>query len=228
MAHKINPVAFRLGIQRDWKSRWFNKKNFRNFLEEDFIIRSWLEKKLDKASLESVEITRSGNSITIIIKSARPGIIIGRGGKGLEELQQGLKKELNKIFVERNTKPNYTLKLEIEEIKQPETFASLVAKNIAEQLERRIPFRRVMKQTIEKVSNESGVKGIKVLAKGRLGGAEIARREQLSKGKIPLQNLRANIDYAHAEANTTYGVIGVKVWIYKGEVFSDIESKNKN
>lgn len=226
MAHKINPVAFRLGIQRDWKSRWFNKKNFRNFLEEDFIIRSWLEKKLDKASLESVEITRSGNSITIIIKSARPGIIIGRGGKGLEELQQGLKKELNKIFVERNTKSNYTLKLEIEEIKKPDTFARLVAKNIAEQLERRIPFRRVMKQTVEKVSNESGVKGIKVLAKGRLGGAEIARREQLSKGKIPLQNLRANIDYAHAEAHTTYGVIGVKVWIYKGEVFEDKNRTN--
>lgn len=221
MGHKINPLAFRLGIQKDWKSRWFNIKNRKDFLEEDYTIRYWLEKKLEKASVENVDILRSGNSISVTIKSARPGIIIGRGGKGLEELLIGLKKQLNKIFKARNVKPNYTIKLEIEEIKKPDTYAKLVGKNIAEQLERRIPFRRAMRQMIEKVMNEPGVEGVKILAKGRLGGAEIARREQLAKGKIPLQNLRANIDFANVEAHTTYGVIGIKVWIYKGEVFFD-------
>ncbi len=219
MAHKINPIAFRLGVQKDWKSRWFNIKNFKFFLEEDFTIREWLGKKLEKASLESVDIVRSGNSVSIVIKSSRPGLIIGRGGKGLEELQTGLKRELGKIYATRKSKLNHSIKLEIEEIKKPESYAKLVAKNIAEQLEKRIPHRRAMKQMIEKVSSESGIKGVKIKAAGRLGGAEIARKEQLSKGKIPLQNLRADIDYAQAEAHTTYGVIGVKVWLYKGEVF---------
>ena len=223
MGHKINPLAFRLGIQKDWKSRWFDVKNFKAYLEEDYVARTWIEKKLEKASVDSVDIFRSGNSISIVIKSARPGIIIGRGGKGLEDLQAGLKRELNKIFKKRGVKPTYTVKLEIEEVKKPEAQARLVAKNIAEQLERRIPFRRVMKQTVEKVMNEPGVEGVKILAAGRLGGAEIARREQLAKGKIPLQNLRADIDYAQAESHTTYGVIGVKVWIYKGEVFADAQ-----
>lgn len=219
MGHKINPLAFRLGVQKDWKSRWFNVKNLKSYLEEDYIIRTWIEKKLEKASVDSVDILRSGNSISVTIKSARPGIIIGRGGKGLEDLQTGLKKQLNKIFKKRRIKPDYTIKLEIEEIKKPETRARLVGKNIAEQIERRIPFRRAMKQAIEKVMNEPGIEGIKIVAKGRLGGAEIARREQLAKGKIPLQNLRADIDYAHVESHTTYGIIGIKVWIYRGEVF---------
>lgn len=221
MAHKINPIAFRLGWQQDWKSRWFNTKNFRHYLEEDFAIRSWLEKKLAKASLESVEIVRSGNSIGVVIKSARPGLVIGRGGKGLEELQQGLKCELDKIYAARGSKLNHSLKLEIEEIKKPDSYARLVAKNIAEQLEKRIPHRRAMKQMIEKISGESGIKGVRIKVAGRLGGAEIARREQLAKGKIPLQNLRADIDYGQAEAQTTYGVIGVKVWLYKGERFRE-------
>ncbi len=222
MAHKINPIAFRLGIQKDWKSRWYNDKKFRDFLEEDFILRRWLEKKLEKASLESIDITRSANQISLNIKSSRPGLIIGRGGKGLEELQQGLENEIAKLYRSRKlpVKQNYTLKLEIEEIKKPEMFARLVAKNVAEQLVRRMPFRRVMKQTIEKVMGEQVVKGIRIMLKGRLGGAEIARREHLSKGKIPLQNLRADIDYAHEEAHTTYGAIGIKVWLYRGEVFS--------
>lgn len=221
MSHKINPVAFRLGLQKDWKSRWFNQKNRKNFLEEDFLIRKWLEEKLIKASVESIDIVRSGNSVSIVIKSARPGMVIGRGGKGLDELQQGLKKILSKIYVARNIKFNLTIKLEIEEIKKPEMFARLVAKNIAEQLEKRIPFRRAMRMMIEKVSAEPGIKGIKILSAGRLDGAEIARHEQLTKGSIPLQNLRADIDYGHAEAHTTYGVIGIKVWLYKGEKFEE-------
>ncbi|MDP3800353.1 MAG: 30S ribosomal protein S3 [bacterium] len=221
MGHKINPVAFRLGIQKDWSSRWYSEKNRVVFLREDFSIREFLKNKLVKASVDGVDIVRSGNSISISIRSARPGMIIGRGGKGLDELQQGIKKVLAKIHAEIKTKSNSTIKIEIEEIKKPELFARLVGKNITEQLEKRIPFRRAMKMMAEKVMAEPGIKGIKILAKGRLGGAEIARREQLTKGKIPLQNLRADIDYAHEEAHTTYGVIGVKVWLYKGDKFEE-------
>ncbi|MBI4120438.1 MAG: 30S ribosomal protein S3 [Parcubacteria group bacterium] len=221
MGHKINPTAFRLGVTRDWKSRWFDKKNYREFLEEDFAVRSWLEEKLAKASVESVNITRSANLLSVTIKSARPGLIIGRGGKGLEDLQKGLKQRLTKMSRRASQPLKYNIKLEIEEIKKPDTFARLVAQNVAEQLERRLPFRRVLKQTLEKVINESGVEGIKISVGGRLGGAEIARTEHMSRGKIPLQNLRADIDYAHAEAHTTYGVIGVKVWLYKGDIFAD-------
>ena len=221
MGHKINPVAFRLGIQKDWSSRWYSEKNRIEFLRGDFAIRELLKKKLVKASVDGVDIVRSGNSISISIRSARPGMIIGRGGKGLDELQQDIKKVLGKISAEKKQKLNSTIKIEIEEIKKPELFARLIAKNICEQLEKRIPFRRAMKMTIEKVMSEPVIKGMKVLAKGRLGGAEIARKEQLTRGKIPLQNLRADIDYAHEEANTTYGAIGVKVWLYKGDKFEE-------
>lgn len=221
MGHKINPISFRLGVHGAWKSRWFNSKRYREFLEEDFVIRSWLYKKLDKASVESVDISRSGNSVLVTVRSARPGMVIGRGGKGLEDLQKGLKQVLGRAHVKRGGKFGETVKLEIEEIKKPDTYARLVARSVAEQLEKRMPFRRAMRQAVEKVAGESGVEGVRIAVSGRLGGAEIARREQLSKGKIPLQNLRANIDYALGEAHTTYGVIGVKVWIYKGEVFED-------
>lgn len=221
VGHKINPISFRMGVTRDWESRWFNSKNYREFLEEDFVTRNWLEKKLAKASVASIDIARSANSLAVTVRSARPGLIIGRGGKGLEDLQKGLKRELLKISRRHKSKPAHAIKLEIEEIKKPDTFARLVAQNVAEQLERRLPFRRVLKQTIEKVMSEGSVKGIKIAVGGRLGGAEIARTEHMSKGKIPLQNLRADIDYAPAEAYTTYGVIGVKVWLYKGERFSD-------
>lgn len=203
----------------DWKSRWFDKKNYREFLEEDFAVRSWLEEKLAKASVESINITRSANLLFVTVKSARPGLIIGRGGKGLEDLQKGLKQRLTKMRRRASQPLKYNIKLEIEEIKKPDTFARLVAQSVAEQLERRMPFRRVLKQTLEKVINESGIEGIKISVGGRLGGAEIARTEHMSRGKIPLQSLRADIDYAHAEAHTTYGVIGVKVWLYKGEKF---------
>ena len=219
VGHKINPIAFRLGVTHDWKSRWFDKKNYREFLEDDFVVRGWLEDKLAQASVESINIVRSANSLAVTIKSARPGLIIGRGGKGLEDLQKGLKQGLAKLYRRRARPLKYAVKLEIEEIKKPDTFARLIAQNVAEQLERRMPFRRVLKQTLEKVMNESGIQGIKISVGGRLGGAEIARTEHMSRGKIPLQNLRADIDYAHAEAHTTYGVIGVKVWLYKGEKF---------
>ena len=220
MGHKVNPVAFRLGVQKEWRSRWFNKKNYQAFLEEDFILRSFIKKKLAKASVEGVDILRSGNAISVMVKSARPGLIIGRGGKGLEDLQSGLKKELDKIQAHRpGTKRKYSLKLEIEEIKKPDFFARLVAQSAVEQIEKRMPFRRVMKQIVEKVSNEPGVSGVKIVISGRLGGAEIARTEQ---------SLRADIDYALEEAKTTYGIIGVKVWLYKGDVFAEAQSQNKN
>ena len=225
MGHKVNPISFRLGFVKDWKSRWFSRKNYPRFLEEDSEIRNFVEHKLKKASVESVEITRSGSAISITIKTARPGLVIGRGGKGLEELQKKLILLVNKVARRRGDNPNASIKLEIEEIRRPETYARLVAKNIAEQVERRMPFRRVMKQTLEKVMQQKGVEGVKIALAGRLAGAEIARTEHLSKGKIPLQTLRADIDYAQENSNTTYGVIGVKVWIYKGEIFEREDEK---
>lgn len=226
MGHKINPTSMRLAVNQEWRSRWFNQKKYPLLLEEDFRLREWLDKKLVKASLESVDILRSGNAISIIIKSARPGIVIGRGGKGLEELQQGLLNQIAKIYRDKKlSQPQYVIKLEIEEIKKSELYAKLVAKNIAEQLEKRMHFRRVLKQTIEKVFAETEIKGIKINVSGRLDGAEIAREEHLSRGSIPLQSLRANISYAQERANTTYGAIGIKVWLYKGDTFADVQIK---
>ncbi len=157
MGHKVNPISFRLGFVKDWKSRWFSRKNYPRFLEEDSEIRNFVEHKLKKASVESVEITRSGSAISITIKTARPGLVIGRGGKGLEELQKKLILLVNKVARRRGDNPNASIKLEIEEIRRPETYARLVAKNIAEQVERRMPFRRVMKQTLEKVMQQEKI-----------------------------------------------------------------------
>lgn len=225
MGHKVNPVSFRLGFVKNWKSRWFSKKNYPKFLEDDNKIRNFIEQKLKRASVESIEIARFGNAVSITIKTARPGLVIGRGGKGLEELQKELILLLSKVARKRGDEPNSSIKLEIEEIRRPETYARLVAKNIAEQIERRMPFRRVMKQALEKVIQQKGVEGVKILLAGRLAGAEIARTEHISKGKLPLQTLRADIDYAQENSNTNYGVVGVKVWIYKGEIFGMEDSK---
>lgn len=221
MGQKINPTAFRLGGIKKWSSRWFSAKNYRAYLEEDWHVRNYIEEKLAKASVESIVIVRSGNSISITILSARPGIIIGRGGKGLEELQKGVLKVLRRLYQRRGGASPLSVKLDVEEIRHPDSYARLVAKSITEQLEKRLPFRRVMKQTMEKVMQQRGVEGVKISLAGRLGGAEIARVEQAHRGKIPLGTLRANIDYSQVNARTTYGVIGVKVWIYKGEVFAD-------
>ena len=228
MGHKIHPTGFRLGTIKDWKSRWFSPKHHQHFLEEDYRLRQYIERKLERAAVESIVITRSGNAISITIFSARPGLVIGRGGKGLEELRAGISTLLKRIARERKGGFNATIKLDIEEIRRPESYAQLVAQNMAEQLERRFPFRRAMKQTVEKVMQQKEVKGIKISLAGRLGGAEIARTEQLSRGTLPLSTLRANIDYAHIHARTAYGVIGVKVWLYKGEMFeSEIGEKKE-
>lgn len=232
MGQKIHPFSLRLGIIKDWKSRWFDLKTFPVYLREDYIIRKLLEKKLDKMGLESVEIERVSGVISIIIKTSRPGLIIGRGGGGVEDLKKMLVKALNKTRKEILTSPSATnrhkeaaakhpeLKIQIEEIKKPESQPKIIANNIAEQLEKRIPFRRVVKQSLEKVMSQKEVEGVKIKVSGRLDGSEIARDEKFHKGKIPLATLRANIDYAQATAFCTYGTVGIKVWIYKGEVFN--------
>lgn len=227
MGHKVNPIGFRLGVIKNWQSRWFNRKNYRRFLEQDHQVRRFIEKKLARSLLESIDITRSGNVISIVLKTARPGLVIGRAGRGLEDLQRGLNRLLRSLALKQKSDFIPTVKLEIEEVRKPEGYARLVAKNVADSLERRLPFRRVMKQTIDKVMQQKGVEGVKVMLAGRLGGAEIARTEHLAKGKIPLQTLRADIDYAQETAYTTYGTIGVKVWIYKGEIFESEKKKEE-
>ena len=191
MGQKVNPVAFRLGINKNWKSRWFSKSKYQEFLREDFIIREFLQNKLKKSGLGGIEIERSANSANVIVFSSRPGLIIGRGGSGIEDLR----KELKSILIRKlKIDPKSEIKLSVEEIKSPESKASIVAQGIADQLERRMPFRRTIKQSVEKIMQSKDVQGAKVMVGGRLDGNEIARREWTAKGKIPLQTLRANID----------------------------------
>lgn len=215
----------RLGIASDWKSRWFNLRDYRELLRQDVRIRELVMKKFAKMAIKNVEIERSGNKITVIIHTARPGLIIGRGGVGIEQMEQLLRKSLTDETVDKKPE-KFLLKLDVKEVTRPDSHAALVAQNVASQLEKRMPFRRVMKQAIEKSMQEKDVEGIKIVVAGRLGGAEIARNEKLSRGRLPLQTLRANVDFARENAYTTFGVIGVKVWIYKGEVFKEDKSKN--
>ena len=210
MGNKINPTSYRLNITETWKSKWFSKTNYVEMLREDIRIREYLELHMCKAGLARIDIERlNDGTITVIIRTTKPGLIIGKGGAGIEELKKKIKTKL-KIKKE--------LKVNIEEIRDVNMHAAVIAGSIAEQLEKRVAFRRLMKQSIESVM-QSGAKGIKVQVGGRLNGAEIARSEHLSSGKIPLHTLRADIDYAKATAHTTYGTIGIKVWIYKGDVF---------
>lgn len=211
MGNKINPTSFRLKITDTWKSKWYSKGNYVEQLKEDVAIREYLEKHLRKAGLARIDIERlNDGTITIVIRTTKPGLIIGKGGAGIEELKKRVKKQL-KIKSE--------LKVNIEEIRDVNMHAQVIANGIAEQIERRVAFRRLMKQSLEQIM-QAGAKGVKVAIGGRLNGAEIARTEHLSSGKIPLHTLRADIDYAQATAHTTYGTIGIKVWIYRGDVFS--------
>ncbi|MDD5490022.1 MAG: 30S ribosomal protein S3 [Candidatus Moranbacteria bacterium] len=212
MGQKVNPKGLRIGITNTWKSRWFSKKEYAKQLREDVEIRRMVEKKLRSAAVGSVDIERSSGVVRIVIKTARPGVIIGRGGSGIEDLRKVIKDDFFKT-------KKIDLKVEVEEIKNSEENAMVVAQNVAEQLEKRLPFRRILKGVIEQAMESRKIKGIKIEVAGRLGGSEIARREWLSKGTLPLHTLRADIDYAKAGAQTTYGVIGVKVWIYRGEKF---------
>ncbi len=209
MGQKVNPHGIRLGIVKTWDAKWYADKDFAVNLHEDIKIRAYLKDSLKIAGVSRIETERSKNRLKITIHTAKPGMVIGRGGSGIEQIKQGLVK--------------YTTKhvdINIAEIKQPDMDATLVAENIAAQLERRIAFRRAMKQSVSRTMR-MGAKGIKVMVAGRLGGAEIARREAYREGSIPLHTLRADIDYGTAEAHTTYGRIGVKVWIFKGEVLPE-------
>jgi small subunit ribosomal protein S3 len=204
MGQKVNPNGFRLGVNRTWSSRWFSKSNYAKFLHQDLEIKRYVEKKLKNASIAKINIERAAKKIRISIYSSRPGIIIGKKGADIEDLKNKLTKLSNlEVF------------LDIKEIRKPEVEAKLVAENIATQLEKRVSFRRAMKKSVQS-SMRLGAKGVKVLCSGRLGGAEIARNEKYNEGSVPLHTLRSDIDYATAEAETTYGIVGIKVWINKG------------
>ncbi|MBP9211246.1 MAG: 30S ribosomal protein S3 [Bacteroidetes bacterium] len=206
MGQKINPVGFRLGVIKGWDSNWYDEKNYAGKLQEDMMVRNYLRNRLKKAGVSKILIERTPKNARITINTSRPGVVIGKSGKEIGQLEEELKKVTNK-----------EVKILISEVKRPELDAQLVAENIASQLEGRIAFRRAMKQAIT-AAMRMGAEGIRVKCGGRLGGAEIARTEQYKEGRIPLHTLRADIDYAHAEAATIYGKIGVKVWICKGEV----------
>jgi len=215
VGQKVNPHGLRVGIIKDWSSKWYSvKKDFSNLLIEDKKIRKHVKNKFYTSGISKIEIERAANRVKVTVYTAKPGMVIGKGGSGVEDLKKELEAMTGKnVFIN------------IIEIKVPELNAQLVAENIASQLERRVSFRRAMKQSIQRTMR-SGAKGIKTMVSGRLGGAEIARSERYSEGTIPLQTLRADIDYGFAEANTTYGKIGVKVWIYKGEILGKTKSEN--
>jgi small subunit ribosomal protein S3 len=206
MGQKVNPHGLRVGIIKDWDSKWYAEADFADNLIEDYEIRTFLKKKLFAAGVSKIEIERASDRVKVIIYTAKPGIVIGKGGAEIEKL----KAEVQKMTAKK-------LFIDIKEVKRPDRDAQLVAENIAAQLENRVSFRRAMKSTMQRTM-KAGAKGIKASVGGRLGGAEIARSEHYSEGTIPLQTLRADIDYGFAEADTTYGKLGVKVWIYKGEV----------
>ncbi|MBI4128521.1 MAG: 30S ribosomal protein S3 [Parcubacteria group bacterium] len=225
MGQKTNPTIFRIPYGETWRAHWFHSRHYRRFLREDIAVRRFLEQRLAKAAVERIEMERSPGIYRISIHTARPGMIIGRGGGGIEQLKIEIDQVLRKARIKlpwdraaEELRPQ-EVKLQIEEVRKPETRAVLVAKNIVEDLERRLPFRRILRQYIEKVMQSGGVEGVKIMVAGRLDGNEIARTEWLHRGKIPLQTLRAHIDFARSTAHTAYGTIGVKVWIYTGEFF---------
>ena len=219
MGKKVNPLVFRLGVIEGWKSRWFQEKKYKDFLKEDHTLRGFLTGKLKKLGLEKIEIERSAHKILLIIHTSRPGLIIGRGGAGIEVLKNEIEKKYQAVRTDKKEKTE--IKIRIEEVTKPEANSQIVAQSAADQLERRLPFRRILKQTLEKAMQNKEVKGAKIRVSGRLDGSEMSRTEWLSKGRMPLQTLRAKVDFAMANAYCTYGVIGVKVWLYKGDVFEE-------
>lgn len=231
MTHKVHPKAFRIKGMEDFNISGFYGKKMPNYLQEDFLIKDFLREKLVEASVANIQIEHSANKLNIIIESARPGLIIGRGGEGVEILKKQIEKELMGAFLTKKVFPQTgshstgqktgqrQIKIDIKEIKNPWTSASLVAQMAAQQIEKRIPFRQVLKRNMERAMQNKEVKGIKMQVSGRLNGNEIARDEWLKQGRMPLGTIRAEIDYALTEAHCTYGIIGVKVWIYKGDKF---------
>lgn len=219
MTHTVHPYAHRLGIIRDWKSRWFaiDKKSYRENVAVDAAIRGFLGKRLRATYTSDIEIERSANEVRVILHTARPGLVIGRSGENATKLR----KELTALIQKHAPSHGHTVKLDIMEIRQAETNAAVVAYMVAEGLEKRMPFRRVLKSTVEKVMAVREVIGVRIVLSGRLGGADMSRTEQIKKGRIPLQTFRANIDYAMERAYLPYGVIGIKVWIYLGDTFNE-------
>ncbi len=218
MGQKVHPTGFRLGIATDWTSKWYAEgKDYAKFLNSDLDIRKYLKDKLSQASVSRIQIDRPARAAFVVIHTARPGIVIGKKGEDVEALRQEIARRMDLNI--------NNVKINIEEIRKPEIDAQLVAESVAQQLERRIMFRRAMKRAVSNAMR-LGALGVKINVSGRLNGAEIARTEWYREGRVPLHTLRADIDYATAEASTTYGIIGIKTWIFKGEVF-DLESKNK-
>lgn len=216
MTHNVHPYAFRLGIIRDWKSRWFNTKEYKTLLRVDTLLREWLLARTKGMMVEGIHMERGPREFKIVIRSTRPGLIIGRGGEGIEKLKKDAEAKLIAIV---GSKPTYAMRLTVEEVENPEANASIVAQMVAQDLERRLPFRRTLKTHIAKVFAARGVEGVKIKLSGRLDGAEMGRVEWLKEGRIPLQTLRADIDFARERAVLPYGTIGVKVWIYRGQIF---------
>jgi len=213
MGQKVHPYGFRLGVTKPWKSRWYARKNYPDLIQEDRKIRKIIRNQLAAAGIADIEVERKSNQVEVTIFTAKPGMVVGRGGKNIEELRQ-------KLFTELQRK----VQMNVQEVKSIETNAQLIAESAAIQLEKRVAFRRVMKQTMSRAMN-SGALGIKIMVAGRLGGAEIARTEWLREGRIPLHTLRADIEFGFYEAKTVFGIIGVKVWIYKGEILRETSRK---
>ncbi len=209
MGQKISPIGFRVGVFRDWDARWYSQKDYTQLVHEDLKLRQFIKEQLKNSGVSRIEIDRAANNVRVNIHTSKPGMVIGKGGAGVDQLRRNLEKLTGK-----------KLHINIMEIKTPEMDAYLVAENVAQQLTRRIAFRRAMKQSVFRTMR-AGAKGIKIVCKGRLGGTEMARTESYHEGTVPLQTLRADIDYGFVEAHTSYGRIGVKVWIYKGEILPD-------
>ena len=210
MGHKVNPINFRTGILYPWRSKWFSGRKYRTFVQEDFQIRDFLKTRLRDAGLARIDIERSADQLTVVIHSSRPGVIIGRAGKGVEDLRN----EITKKLLEKRT-----VRVNIEEVRNADLSAAVVARSITEQIEKRVRFRKALKQTLGRVE-QAGAEGVRINIGGRLDGGEMSRTEWVSSGKIPLQTIRGDIDFAESTAFTTYGTVGVKVWIYKGEKFA--------
>lgn len=217
MGQKVHPKGFRIGVIRDWDSNWYADRDYTDLLHEDYKVRKTIKDRFYAAGIARIEIQRTGNRLRVTIHTAKPGIVIGRGGTEVEQLKADLTKMTGK-----------NVNINIQEIKKPDVDAQIVAENVAQQLERRVSFRRAMKQTVSRTLRAGG-EGIKIAISGRLGGAEIARTEWYAEGKVPLHTLRADIDYGFAEANTTYGKLGVKVWINRGEILPEAKKRpNQN
>lgn len=225
MTHVAHPFVQRLGINRDWRSRWFTNdpKKFREYIRSDEQLRTFLKKRLKGMSVDAIEIERNETDLRLIIKTARPGLVIGRSGEGATQL----KKDIDILLRKQKLSEKPEVKIDIEEVRSPESSAEIVGQMVAEGLEKRMPFRRVLKQTVEKVMANRDVQGVRIILSGRLGGADMARKEEQKKGRIPLQTLRADIDFARVKAILPYGTIGIKVWIYRGDIFEDRKAGTK-